>query len=54
MITTENVAAAFDEVAPRFLGEPLTAVSHWLNLLLAADLIYLTAGILTFDFILEG
>lgn len=37
-----------------FLGEPLTAVSHWLNLLLAADLIYLTAGILTFDFILEG
>jgi heme exporter protein B len=37
-----------------FLGEPLSAVSHWLKLLLAADLIYLTAGILTFDFILEG
>lgn len=37
-----------------FLGEPLNAVSHWLKLLLAADLIYLTAGILTFDFILEG
>jgi heme exporter protein B len=37
-----------------FLGEPLGAVSHWLKLLLAADLIYLTAGILTFDFILEG
>ena len=37
-----------------FLGEPLSAVSHWLTLLLAADLIYLTAGILTFDFILEG
>jgi heme exporter protein B len=37
-----------------FRGEPLGAVSHWLNLLLAADLIYLTAGILTFDFILEG
>jgi heme exporter protein B len=37
-----------------FLGEPLTAVSHWLKLLLAADCIYLTAGILTFDFILEG
>lgn len=37
-----------------FRGEPLSAVSHWLNLLLAADLIYLTAGILTFDFILEG
>ncbi|HUF92307.1 MAG TPA: heme exporter protein CcmB [Candidatus Limnocylindria bacterium] len=37
-----------------FLGEPLSAVSHWLQLLLAADVIYLTAGILTFDFILEG
>ena len=37
-----------------FRGEPLSAVSHWLNLLLAADLIYLTTGILTFDFILEG
>ena len=37
-----------------FLGEPLSAVSHWLHLLLAADLIYLTTGILTFDFILEG
>jgi len=37
-----------------FLGEPLSTVSHWLKLVLAADLIYLTAGILTFDFILEG
>ena len=37
-----------------FLGDPLSAVSHWLKLLLAADLIYLTAGIVTFDFILEG
>jgi heme exporter protein B len=37
-----------------FLGEPLSAVSHWLQLLLAADLVYVTAGILTFDFILEG
>jgi heme exporter protein B len=37
-----------------FLGEPLSAVSHWMKLLLAADAIYLTAGILTFDFVLEG
>ena len=37
-----------------FLGEPLSTVSHWLKLVLAADLIYLTAGILMFDFILEG
>jgi heme exporter protein B len=35
-------------------GEPLSAVAHWLQLLGAADLIYLVIGILTFDFILEG
>jgi heme exporter protein B len=36
------------------LGEPLGAVAHWLRLLAAADLIYLTVGVLTFDAILEG
>ena len=36
------------------LGEPLSAVSHWLGLLAAADAIYLVAGILTFDVVLEG
>ena len=36
------------------LGEPLGAVAHWIKLLIAADVIYLTAGILTFDFVLEG
>ena len=36
------------------LGEPLGAVSHWLGLLVAADLIYLVAGVLTFDAVLEG
>jgi heme exporter protein B len=35
-------------------GEPLTAVDHWLKLLVAADVIYLTIGILTFDVLLEG
>ena len=35
-------------------GEPLGAVAHWLTLLAAADVVYLVAGILTFEFILEG
>ena len=36
------------------LREPLAAVSHWLTLLIAADVVYLTVGFLTFDVILEG
>lgn len=36
------------------LGEPLGSVAHWLKLLAAADVIYLTVGVLTFDAILEG
>jgi heme exporter protein B len=35
-------------------GEPLGAVTHWLTLLGAADAIYLTVGLLTFDAILDG
>ena len=35
-------------------GEPLSAVAHWLALLTAADVVYLVAGVLTFEFILEG
>ena len=35
-------------------GEPLSAVAQWLQLLGAADVVYLTAGLLTFDAILEG
>lgn len=35
-------------------GEPLAAVAQWLKLLVAADVIYLVAGVLTFDVILEG
>ena len=36
------------------LGEPLGAVSQWLQLLAAADVIYVVAGLLTFDVVLEG
>jgi heme exporter protein B len=35
-------------------GEPLSAVAQWFQLLAAADVIYLTVGLLTFDAILEG
>jgi heme exporter protein B len=35
-------------------GEPLAAVAHWLRLLVAADVVYLAVGVLTFDVILEG
>lgn len=34
-------------------GEPLAGVAHWLKLLMAADAIYVTVGVLTFDAILE-
>jgi heme exporter protein B len=36
------------------LGEGLGTVSHWVKLLAAADVIYVVAGLLTFDFLLEG
>jgi hypothetical protein len=29
-------------------------VAHWLKLLAGADLVYVTIGILTFEFVLEG
>lgn len=35
-------------------GQPLGAVSHWLKLLAAADLVYLVVGFLTFEFLLEA
>ena len=35
-------------------GLALAEVGHWLNLLAAADLVYLVVGILTFEFVLEA
>ena len=35
-------------------GQPLGTVDHWLKLLIAADVIYVVAGLLTFDALLEG
>ena len=36
------------------LGEPLGAVAHWVKLLVAADVVYVVIGLLTFDAVLEG
>ena len=36
------------------LGEPLGAVAHWVKLLVAADVVYVVVGLLTFDVVLEG
>ena len=36
------------------LGEPLGAVAHWVKLLVAADIVYVVIGLLTFDVVLEG
>jgi hypothetical protein len=35
-------------------GQALGDVGHWLQLLMAADVIYVVAGLLTFDVLLEG
>lgn len=35
-------------------GQALGDVGHWLQLLIAADVIYVVAGLLTFDVLLEG
>ena len=36
------------------LGQPLADVAHWLKLLAGADCVYVTIGILTFEFVLEA
>ena len=36
------------------LREPLASVAHWWQLLVAADVVYVVVGLLTFDVILEG
>lgn len=46
--------AAVKATEAALAGEPLGAVAHWLKLLAAADVVYLTVGVLTFDAILEA
>ena len=36
------------------LGQPLADAGHWLRLLVAADVVYLVVGVLTFEFVLDA
>lgn len=36
------------------LGQPLAEAGHWLRLLVAADVVYLVVGLLTFEFVLDA
>ncbi len=36
------------------LGQPLAEAAHWLRLLVAADVVYLVVGVLTFEFVLDA
>jgi heme exporter protein B len=46
--------ATVEATAEVLRGQPLGAVTSWLALMAAADVIYVSTGILTFEFVLEG
>jgi len=46
--------AAVSTTQAAFIGQPLGEVSHWLKLLVGADVVYVVIGILTFEFILDA
>ena len=46
--------AAVSATQALLLGQPLADVAHWLKLLAGADVVYVTIGLLTFEFVLEG
>jgi heme exporter protein B len=46
--------AAVSATQAALLGQPLAEVSHWLKLLIGADVVYLVIGLLTFEFILDA
>lgn len=46
--------AAVSATSSVLIGEPLSAVAHWLRLLAVADLVYVVVGLLTFEFILDA
>ena len=46
--------AAVSATQALLLGQPLADVAHWLKLLAGADCVYVTIGVLTFEFVLEG
>jgi heme exporter protein B len=46
--------AAVSATQALLLGQPLADVAHWLKLLAGADCVYVTIGVLSFEFVLEG
>jgi heme exporter protein B len=46
--------AAVSATQAALLGQPLAEVSHWLKLLIGADVVYVVIGLLTFEFILDA
>jgi heme exporter protein B len=46
--------AAVSATQAVLLGQPLAEVGHWLKLLLAADVVYVAIGVLTFEFVLDA
>lgn len=46
--------AAVSATEAALLGQPLSEVSHWLKLLVGADVVYVVIGLLTFEFILDA
>jgi heme exporter protein B len=46
--------AAVSATQAALIGQPLAEVSHWLKLLVAADVVYVVIGLLTFEFILDA
>jgi heme exporter protein B len=48
------LVAAVSATQALLLGQPLADVAHWLKLLAGADCVYVTIGVLTFEFVLEG
>ena len=48
------LTALLPQLQRLLLGQPLADVAHWLKLLAGADAVYVTIGLLTFEFVLEG
>jgi len=46
--------AAVSATQAALLGQPLSEVSHWMKLLIGADVVYVVIGLLTFEFVLDA
>lgn len=53
-VTVPVLLATVEATGALLRGEPVAAVSHWIAILAAADVVYVATGILTFDAILDA